>query len=83
MAFVDVFDAAGKPAVIPEHWLFHPVLGRGYALTVPTQCPPPPVGEPKPARRKRSGRNTTPTFVAGDTLAPAAGDTEQESDPRC
>lgn len=93
MALVDVFDTrTGRTVQVPARWMDHPVLSAGYSWTLPVPAPPAPTPPPvvvevgKPARRKRATTPKTtpaPAAVVHDSLAPAAGDTEQESDPRC
>jgi hypothetical protein len=85
---ITVFDRrTGKRTAIPEHWLGIR-LGAGYTLTDPNA--PAATSAPPASPRTRGSR---PSRVADDTTAttdpvvapeaPAAGDTEQESDPRC
>lgn len=78
MALIDAYDTrTGKRHVIPDHWLEHPVLGRGYSIDPPPAAPevaPPatPADEPGSARSPRRGSRTP------DTDSPAVGDTEKE-----
>lgn len=91
---VDVFDIrTGRAVQVPARWMDHPHLSAGYSRTWPVVVPSPPTPPPvvveateKPGRRKRPAPRepaTAPAVVVHDSLAPAAGDTEQESDPRC
>jgi hypothetical protein len=86
VGLTDAYDTrTGKRVQIPAHWLDHPVLSRGYSRTPPAPPPPPVVvvEPPRPRRRSARKKDTTAAPAVVETLAPAAGDTEQESDPRC
>jgi len=87
VAFIDAYDTrTGKRVAVPDHWIGHPVLGRGYALTPsPPKTPPQTVVVAVPVRpsRRPTKKDATPAPAVVEELAPAAGDTEQESDPRC
>jgi len=87
VALIDAYDTrTGKRVTVPDHWIDHPVLGRGYALTPsPPKTPPQTVVVVVSVRqvRRPAKKDATPAPAAVEKLAPAAGDTEQESDPRC
>jgi hypothetical protein len=87
MPLIDAYDTrTGKRVVVPDSWIGHPVLGRGYALTPPSPKTPPPaavVAVPARTSRRQAVQDATTAPAVVEELAPAAGDTEQESDPRC
>lgn len=48
--FVEVYSkATGKKQVVPEHWLNHPVHGKGFAKTPSAKANEPGDGEPSDA----------------------------------
>jgi len=71
MPLIDVYDTrTGRRHVIPDHWIGHPTLGRGYSIDPPSVAPatepePAPEAAPKAAR-------------AASSKAPVTGDTEKE-----
>lgn len=81
---VSAFDRrTGKRAYVPEHW-FGTRLGDAYSREDPTVV----VKASPPARRgsrSKAAESVTPavTDVVVVSEAPAAGDAEMESDPRC
>lgn len=75
----------GKRVSIPEHW-FDMRFGAAYTREDPSAVPAP-ITSPPVRRGSRSKAADSSTPAVADPVAapeaPAAGDAEQESDPRC
>lgn len=54
MAKILAVNAAGQKQWIPEHWLNHPVLGKGFKLPPSSQAKK----ATKPASRRKPARRT-------------------------
>lgn len=45
MAFIEVVNSNGHKQIVPEHWLDHPTLGKGFKRSRRRQAQTPPASE--------------------------------------
>lgn len=70
MAQIEAVNSNGVKQLIPEHWLNHPTLGKGFKRSRRRQAQTPPA--PREAAPKSGGRKAGSTSATNTKTAPGA-----------